>query len=93
MIANKHVHLLCRAEPHGREVYNMSKATTAMLADVLRLGLLPFGIKVVILKTGPAMSNFFHNRLCRGLLVGVSIPLRGGSRGRYVGRRCYEGGI
>jgi 1-acylglycerone phosphate reductase len=40
-------------------VYHASKATSAMLADTLRLEMKPFGIRVVEIKTGGVRSNFF----------------------------------
>jgi 1-acylglycerone phosphate reductase len=41
-------------------VYHASKATSAMLADTLRLEMKPFGIRVVEIKTGGVRSNFFE---------------------------------
>lgn len=43
-------------------IYTMSKAAAAMMTDVLRLELAPFGLKVVELKTGAVKSNFFNNQ-------------------------------
>jgi 1-acylglycerone phosphate reductase len=56
-------------------VYNTSKTVTAMLTDILRLELAPFGIKVVDLKTGTAKNNFFDNQACPRLSEGpIYVP-------------------
>jgi len=45
----------------GMGIYNASKAALAMLTDTLRLEVAPFGIRVVELKTGTVVSNFYEN--------------------------------
>jgi 1-acylglycerone phosphate reductase len=42
-------------------IYNASKAAAASLTETLRLELLPFGIKVVDMKTGAVRSEFYAN--------------------------------
>ena len=42
-------------------IYNTSKAALSMLTDTLRLEMVPFGIKVVDLKTGNVKTPFYTN--------------------------------
>ncbi|KAL9612724.1 MAG: hypothetical protein Q9167_002715, partial [Letrouitia subvulpina] len=51
--------------------YNSSKAAMAMISDILRLELEPFGIKVIDLRTGVVKSNIIQNLRA---LTPVSLP-------------------
>lgn len=55
--------------------YNASKAAMAMFSDHQRLELAPFGIRVVDLKTGSVLSNFFENARDKQSLPDSSIYL------------------
>ncbi|KAI9663739.1 MAG: hypothetical protein M1821_007229 [Bathelium mastoideum] len=46
-------------------IYNSSKAATAMMTDTMRLELMPFGVKVVDLKTGTVATEFWTNQANR----------------------------
>ncbi|KAI9710738.1 MAG: hypothetical protein M1820_002571 [Bogoriella megaspora] len=43
-------------------VYNMSKAAAGMMTETLRLELMPFGIKVIDLKTASVRSRFYDKQ-------------------------------
>ena len=55
----------------GLGIYSASKAALSMLADTLRVEMIPFGVKVVDLKTGSVRTNFHGN-------------LGGGNQGKAV---------